>query len=122
MQRIVRRLSTLVSIVIVAGFMLFAHSFAISVNSHETNGMNHTTGSSPINCASLCTYNAFYKDEPALIVREDEDEDDKPVLPYYIALRSTFISNFESASELYPAAIKPLPKVPIYIHNQVFRI
>ena len=119
MKKIVRYLSTTIALFLIAGFGLIVHSIALPMSSHAMNGMTHSTGSS-LNCATLCAANAFYKDESVLTIGEVED--DEPTIPYYTALHSTFISTFEADSALYSAIVKPPPKVPIYIKNQVFQI
>jgi hypothetical protein len=120
MHRFIRRLSTLIAIFFVAGFGLVAHTSAMPSGGHGMGGMNHASGSSSVNCATLCANNTFYKDESVLAIREDED--DEPVAPYYVALRSVFIPTIDTDSRIYSDAVKPPPKVPIYIRLGVFRV
>lgn len=120
MHRFIRRLSTLLAIFFVAGFGLVAHTSATPMSGHDMNGMNHSSGSSSINCAALCSNNTFFKDESILAIREDKD--DEPVIPYYTALRSVFIPAVDIDSKIYSEAVRPPPKVPIHIRLGVFRV
>ena len=119
MNRVIRSLSSLLAMFFVAGIGLVAHTSAMPMSGHDMGGINHATGSSSINCATLCANNTFNKDESILAIREDED--DEPAIPYYIALRSVFIPTVATNSKLYSDAVKPPPKVPIYIRLGVFR-
>ncbi len=120
MHRIINRLSTIFATVFVAGFGLVAHTSATPMSGHDMTGMNHASGSSSINCAVLCANNNFYENESSIAVREDED--DKPVIPYYTALRSVFIPAVDIDSKIYSEAVRPPPKVPIHIRLGVFRV
>lgn len=95
------------------------HTSAMSTMSHEMGGMSHNSSdSSP--CSALCRTVVVSKEENA--IRNDENEDDdEPVLPFYVQHNSWLSDNKTLKQELYADAVKPPPKIPVYILYGVFR-
>lgn len=92
---------------------------AMGAPSAETRGMNHGPGGANP-CPALCGSAVVSREETASNYQENED-DDEPVPPPY-AHRQQWQSDTKTQKrELYAGAVKPPPKIPVYIIYGVFR-
>ncbi len=109
----------LLAVVLLNSLSFVGHSAAMSTMSHDMGGMKHTS-SDATSCATLCRTAVVNKEEDA--IRSDENEDDdEPVLPFYIQDQQLYLDSKSISQRLYAAEIKPPPKIPIYILCGVFR-
>ena len=92
---------------------------AMSTMSHDMGGMSHNS-SDTSSCSTLCRTAIVNREENA--VRNDENEDDdEPGLPFYVLDNNRVSDSKTLKQELYSDALKPPPKIPIYILYGVFR-
>jgi len=110
----------LLSVVLLLNSISFAaHSSAMPTMAHEMNGLEHSVKDS-IPCASQCRTAVFNQEEIA--VSQSNEDDDEPSVPFYAQKQNQhFIKNTEQ-KKLYADALKPPPKIPIYILYAVFRV
>ncbi len=117
--RILRSTALLLAIVLLNSVSLASHASAMPVMSHEMGGMSHGSSDST-SCATLCR-SAVFNQEETINSRTDE-EDDEPVVPFYVQNQVGYFSDTLVSQKLYADSVKPPPKIPIYIQLQVFRI
>jgi hypothetical protein len=56
------------------------------------------------------------------VIRNDENEDDdEPMVPFYVQVSSWLSDDKTLKQTLYADAVKPPPKIPVYILYGVFR-
>lgn len=95
------------------------HTSAMSTMSHDMGGMSHNS-SDTSSCSTLCRTAIVNREENA--VRNDENEDDdEPGLPFYVLDNIRVSDSKTLKQELYSDALKPPPKIPVYILYGVFR-
>ena len=109
----------LLAVVLLNSISFAGHTSAMSSMSHEMGGMKHSS-SGASSCATLCRTAVVNKEESIISNDEDED-DDKPVAPFYEQDLPIQSDSKSIAQRLYAAEIKPPPKIPIYILYGVFR-
>ncbi len=97
------------------------YTSAMSTMSHEMGGMNHSSKDAT-SCATLCRTAVVDRDANNPIRSDKEDDDDEPVAPFYTLNQVGHINEKLVKQRLYANAIKPPPKVPIYILNAIFRV
>lgn len=88
---------------------------------HEMNGMSHSSGDAG-SCATLCRTALVSRDTNDINRPDNEDDDTEPAVPLYLSLQANSVSKEELRQKLYADAIKPPPKVPVYILYGVFRV
>lgn len=115
----IKNIFVLLAVVLLNSLTFVGHSAAMSTMSHEMGGMKHTSSEST-SCATLCRTAVVNKEENA--IRNDESEDeDEPAFPFYVQNQQLLTDGKSVTQRLYAAAIKPPPKIPIYILYGVFR-
>ena len=120
MQLFKRRILALVAIFFVTAFSFSAHTSVMAIGVHDSGSKSHATKDNSLNCVTPCFNYIFNKDETVTAIREDED--DEPALPYYVEFQSSPLLIADARSRLYSAAVKPPPKVPIYLLYRVYRV
>ena len=110
----------LIAIVLINSVGFAGHTSAMSTMSHEMNGINHQSGDAT-SCATLCRTAVLNKESEKLNQTENEDDDDKVVLPLPQQVQAWEINSDLVKRRLYASEVKPPPKVPFYIMFQVFR-
>jgi hypothetical protein len=109
----------LLAVLLLNSVTVAGHTSAMSTMSHEMGGMSHNS-SDTRSCSTLCRTAVVSREENA--IRNDENEDDdEPVLPFYVQDTNWLSDSKTLKQELYADAIKPPPKIPIYILYGVFR-
>jgi hypothetical protein len=125
MRKLVQHMFSLVVLTIVSGFGLVNHVSAMPASMHQMeHGSSHSqhmqSSSSTSRCVTLCTSAVVGRDEDLDFVSE-EDDDDEPVVPFYVLTQQSIYDTKSSEVTRAVASIKPPPKVPIYILYGVFR-
>ncbi|MBL8160209.1 hypothetical protein JNJ66_07195 [Candidatus Saccharibacteria bacterium] len=109
----------LLAVLLLNSVTVAGHTSAMSTMSHEMGGMSHNS-SDTRSCSTLCRTAVVSREENA--IRNDENEDDdEPVLPFYVQDMNWLSDSKTLKQELYADVIKPPPKIPIYILYGVFR-
>ena len=109
----------LLAVVLLNSISFAGHTSAMSTMSHEMGGMSHNS-SDTRSCSTLCRTAIVNREENA--VRNDENEDDdEPGLPFYVLDNNRVSDSKTLKQELYSDALKPPPKIPVYILYGVFR-
>lgn len=98
MNKILSVILAFASVLILNSFGLVGHSLAMSMPTHEMNGMNHSTNSS-MNCATLCRTAVLSKEE--LFSHVIKDDTDTPQTPYYIQLQAQQSHHVDIKGKLY---------------------
>lgn len=102
----------LLAVLLLNSVTVAGHTSAMSTMSHEMGGMSHNS-SDTRSCSTLCRTAVVSREENA--IRNDENEDDdEPVLPFYVQDTNWLSDSKTLKQELYADAIKPPPKIPIY--------
>lgn len=96
-------------------------SVVTATSSHEMNGMNHSTSESG-SCATLCRSTVVNRDIFTILHQDQEDDDDKPPKTLYSLSQRAYTSEKLIKQQQYADAVKPPPKVPVYIMYNVFRV
>ena len=109
----------LLAVLLLNSFGFAGHTSAMSTMSHEMSGMSHSS-SDTSSCSTLCRTVVVSREEN--VIRNDENEDDdEPVLSFYVQHNSWLSDDKTLKQELYADAVKPPPKIPVYILYGVFR-
>ena len=109
----------LLAVLLLNSVSFAVHTSAVSTMSHDMNGMSHNS-SDTSSCSTLCRTAVVSREENA--IRNDENEDDdEPVLPFYVQDNNWVSDSKTLKQELYADAVKPPPKIPVYILYGVFR-
>ena len=109
----------LLAVLLLNSVTFAGHTSAMSTMSHDVDGMSHKS-SDTSSCSTLCRTAVVSREENA--VRNDESEDDdEPVLPFYVQDNNWVSDSKTLKQELYADAVKPPPKIPVYILYGVFR-
>jgi hypothetical protein len=85
--------------------------------SHSKHSQSSNTG----RCVTLCTSAVVTREDELKDVTENEDNDE-PVVPFYVLSQSSIYDDESTRVALAVASVKPPPKVPIYILYSVFRV
>lgn len=109
----------LLAVVLLTSISFAGHTSAMSTMSHEMSGMSHGS-SDATSCATLCR-TAVINKEDNLINNDESDDDTEPVIAFYSQNLVLGTDEKSVSQRLYAAAIKPPPKIPIYILYGVFR-
>lgn len=116
---IIRNVLILAAIVLLNPVAIAGHASASSTMPHDMGGMSHNS-SDTSSCSTLCRTAIVNREENA--VRNDENEDDdEPGLPFYVLDNNRVSDSKTLKQELYSDALKPPPKIPVYILYGVFR-
>lgn len=83
-------------------------------------GMSHSAGDTG-SCATLCRTAVVNRDTHN-VNRPDNEDDDEPIVDFYATNQVGLVSEKTEKQRLYAEAIKPPPKIPIYILYGVFRV
>ena len=89
--------------------------------SHDMSGMNHSSGDTG-SCATLCRTALINQDTNNVNRPDNEDDDDEPTVASYATNQAGQLSEKTEKQRLYADAIKPPPKIPVYILYGVFRV
>jgi hypothetical protein len=116
----VKSIFVLLAVLLLNSFSFAAHTSAQSTMSHEMNGMSHRSSDAG-SCATLCRTAIINKEEATTDYDECED-DDEPVAPFFVQDQTLRTDEKSVSQMLYAAAIKPPPKIPMYILHGVFRV
>lgn len=109
----------LLAVLLLNSVSFAGHTSAVSTMSHDMNGLSHNS-SDTSSCSTLCRTAVVSREENA--IRNDENEDDdEPVLPFYVQDNNWVSDSKTLKQELYADAVKPPPKIPVYILYGVFR-
>lgn len=107
------------AVLLLNSVVFVGHTSAMSTMSHDMGGMSHNS-SDTSSCSTLCRTAIVNREENA--VRNDENEDDdEPGLPFYVLDNNRVSDSKTLKQELYSDALKPPPKIPVYILYGVFR-
>jgi hypothetical protein len=109
----------LLAVLLLNSFSFAGHASAMSTVSHEMSGMNHSS-SDTSSCSTLCRA-AIINREKGVTNGEENEDDDKFVLPFYVQGSGWLSDSKTLKQKLYADSIKPPPKIPIYILYGVFR-
>ena len=109
----------LLAVVLLNSISFAGHTSAMSTMSHEMSGMSYGS-SDATSCATLCR-TAVINKEDNLINNDESDDDTEPVIAFYSQNLVLGTDEKSVSQRLYAAAIKPPPKIPIYILYGVFR-
>ncbi len=111
----------IVAIVLLNSIGIASHASAIATASHDMGAMSHSyedTGS----CATLCRTALVNQNTNNINRPDNEDDEDDPIVAFYAASQSWLLSDKTEKQRLYADAIKPPPKIPVYILYGVFRV
>lgn len=98
-----------------------SHASAMTaMPSHEMSGMSHSSGDTG-SCATLCR-TALVNRNTNDINHPDNEDDDEPATPFYSLALVSVVDEKEVKQKLYADAVKPPPKIPVYILYGVFRV
>lgn len=120
-RKLLRNLVVSLLLLLVGSFGVTNHAVAVPSSMHETAGMDHGgSQSSSARCATLCTSAVFSKEESIKPIYEEQD--DEPGLPFYLLSQDAYLYSKHNRSYSNAFAMRPPPKVPIYILFGVFRV
>lgn len=111
------------SVVLLAVILLNSVSHASAMTtmpSHEMGSMSHSSGDTS-SCATLCR-TAVVNQDTNNVNRPDNEDDDEPIVAFYATNQAGLVSEKTEKQRLYAEAIKPPPKIPVYILYGVFRV
>lgn len=111
----------LLAVIMLTSISFSGHASAMTSMSHKMNGMQHES-SDVVNCATLCRTAIVDKKEYLVDVDQDNEDDTKLLIPYYIRGQSLQTDNKTTSQQLYSAEVKPPPKIPMYILYSVYRV
>jgi hypothetical protein len=111
----------LLAVIMLTSISFSGHASAMTSMSHEMSGMQHGS-SDVINCATLCRTAIVDKKEYLVDSDKDNEDDTKPIIPFYVHGQSLHTDKKTFSQQLYGVEIKPPPKIPIYILYSVFRV
>lgn len=117
----IKNLFSLLAVIMLGSISFSGHASAMTSMSHEMNGMQHES-SEVVNCPTLCRTAIVDKKEHLVDADQDNEEDTKPIIPFYVKDRSLQTDKKTISQQLYTMEIKPPPKVPIHILYSVFRV
>lgn len=124
MRKTLQHFFSLLILVTISGFGLMNHVSAMPASMHQMNHdsthAQHSQSSNAARCVTLCTSAVVTREDELKDVTENEDNDE-PVVPFYVLYRSSIYDNESISVALTVASVKPPPKVPIYILYSVFR-
>lgn len=112
------------SVVLLAVIILNSVSHAsatTAMSSHEMSGMSHSSGDRG-SCATLCRTALLNRNTNDINRPDNEEDNDEPIPPFYSLSLITTVDEKEVKQKLYADAIKPPPKIPVYILYGVFRV
>lgn len=109
MHKFARILTKLLVLVVLTWFSLVNHAAAMPSFMHSST-----------HCATLCTSIVFNKEgsEQSLL----EEKDDEPTTPFYAQAQLSYFYAAHAKNYSSGLALRPPPKVPLYILHQAFRI
>lgn len=110
----------LLAVLLLNSFSFAGHASAMSTVSHEMSGMNHSS-SDTSSCSTLCQQRSSRPKKKGVTNGEENEDDDKFVLPFYVQGSGWLSDSKTLKQKLYADSIKPPPKIPIYILYGVFR-
>lgn len=125
MKKLFSHVLSLFILLTVSGFGVISHASAMPSSMHqsgrETAHTKHQSSTSSTRCATLCT-NAVVSKEDEHLPLEDDLDDDEPVIPFYVQQQPSIYDTRSLKLSRDVFAVKPPPKVPIYIIHGVFRV
>ena len=93
---------------------------AMTTASHGMSNMEHSSYDAS-SCAGQCNVIALNKNTENMPEEEEVDKD-TPATPFYSTVSTWNFTHRLLQQEQYADAVKPPPKVPIYIRYAVFRV
>lgn len=113
MVKLFRNIATILTLILLNSFGLFAHASAMPMTGHDMGTMEHQS-SGAANCATLCRTAVLNKDESVARVNKEED-DTEPALPFYAQGLQVQTPAVDIDAKLYADKVLPPPKVPLHI-------
>lgn len=125
MKKLFGNILSLFILLTVSGFGVISHASvmpaSMHVVEHDTAHTKQVNSSSSTRCVTLCT-SAVVSKEGEHLPSEDDLDDDEPVIPFYVQQQPSTYDTKSLKLSRDVLAIKPPPKVPIYILYHVFRV
>ena len=124
MNKLLRNILSLFTLLTISSFGITSHASALPASihkaGHDTAHTKHTS-SSNARCATLCTSAVLVKKDD-YVSSEDNLDDEKPIVPFYVQQQASIYDAMSLKLSPDVLAVKPPPKVPIYILYSVFRV
>lgn len=117
MRKIIRGITAVLTVLVLNGIGFTGHTTAAPM--HNMNGMNHEKYNSAT-CVTLCR-TAVVDASKQTQKEEKKVNDEEPFTPYYLQMQRPYIDTYDYLTAICQSAIKPPPKVPIYILHCVSR-
>lgn len=111
----------LLVIVLISSVGLAGHTSAMSTMPHGMGSMNHSSSDST-SCATLCRTAVINTYTNNVVRSDEENDDDESTSPFYVANQVGQINEKLVKQRHFADAIKPPPKIPVYILYGVFRV
>lgn len=117
MSKFIHFMTGVLIALILNGFGFVGHAAAMPI--HDMHEMGHDQANTST-CATLCR-TAVIETNVSSKNDEQDQNDDEPIIPYYLQLQSRYIAGAEQLTKTCQSTIKPPPKVPIHILHCVSR-
>lgn len=117
--KIIKNTVLLLLVVLFSFISTASHASTAPTMIHEMSRMSHNASDSN-SCATQCRTTVFNKEET--VDSQKKDDDDHPVVQFYIQNQYVRYLGDTAKEKIYAEAVRPPPKVPIYILYSVFRV